>query len=154
SVPCSTCQSTSLRRAASSTSSLRNGVTSATVTPANCSPLVLDMRASAALPRVLRSPAALAERVLVFYDDRQEEQSRREVPPDGAALRETAPMALESLIHQVEANLLGLGRRLTGDVREERLDECQRLLAEIARQDEALAAQQGRLFEFQRRVKQ
>ena len=38
SVPCSTCQSTSFRRAGSSTVPLRNGVTMATVNPANRSP--------------------------------------------------------------------------------------------------------------------
>src|SRR5581483_8016927 len=40
SVPCSTCQSTSWRKAGKSISPLRNGVTSARVTPANCSPFV------------------------------------------------------------------------------------------------------------------
>src|SRR5260221_13194595 len=39
-VPISTCQSTNLRSAASSTAPSRKGVTSATVSPANCSPLL------------------------------------------------------------------------------------------------------------------
>jgi hypothetical protein len=38
-VPSATCQSTSFFSAASSTRPLRNGVTMATVSPANCSPL-------------------------------------------------------------------------------------------------------------------
>jgi septal ring factor EnvC (AmiA/AmiB activator) len=67
---------------------------------------------------------------------------------------ETAPMGLEQLIHQVEANLLHLGRRLAGDAREERVAECQRLLAEIARVEAGLEAQQQRLFALQRRVKE
>src|SRR5262245_38848935 len=43
SVPCSTCQFTSFFNAVKSTSPPRKGVTSATVTPANCSPFVFAM---------------------------------------------------------------------------------------------------------------
>jgi septal ring factor EnvC (AmiA/AmiB activator) len=63
-------------------------------------------------------------------------------------------MGLEQLIHRVESNLMHLGRRLAGDGREERQEECRRLLADIARQEEALAAQQQHLFALQRRVKE
>lgn len=63
-------------------------------------------------------------------------------------------MGLEQLIHRVEHNLLDLGRRLTGDGREELQEEGRRLLAEIARQEAALSSLQERLFALQRRVKE
>lgn len=52
SVPCSTCQSTSLPSASQSMSPDLNGVTMATVTPANRSPRVLAMRASEVRSRI------------------------------------------------------------------------------------------------------
>jgi uncharacterized protein YPO0396 len=63
-------------------------------------------------------------------------------------------MGLEQLIHRVEGGLLQLGRQLAGDGREQGLDECRRLLEEIARLEAGLAAQQERLFALQRRVKE
>src|SRR5439155_11194565 len=53
SVPCSTCQSTSFRRAGKSTWPSRNGVTSATVRPANSSPLVAMAVRYGGAPRLL-----------------------------------------------------------------------------------------------------
>src|SRR5262249_16267605 len=94
-----------------------------------------------------------ADRVQVFYDDWQEEQSDRELLQGAASPTEPPSMGLEQLIHRVEAGLFGLGRNLLGDRREERIAECQGLLADVARHQAALTVPQDRLFPLQRRIK-